>query len=87
MFIIEPSVISYHWELTIETSHPMLINSSSIITTLVEVEEEDIPAEVAADGENTYRKVGDKTYYKFKYKDEVKVYYAKSSGTEAELKA
>ena len=65
----EPSVISYNWELTIEISHPMLINSSSIITTLVEVPEEDIPTEVASDAENTYRKVGDKTYYKFKYKD------------------
>ena len=79
----EPSVISYHWELTIEISHPMLINSNHVVTTLVEVAENDIPTDVKNDDENTYRKVDGKTYYKFGGK----VYYAKSSGEEAELKA
>jgi hypothetical protein len=81
----EPSAISYHWELTMETTHPMLIDN--VLTTLVEVTGDDIPAEVKADAENTFRKVGNETYYKFSFQDSVKVYRVKAVGTTAELKA
>ena len=40
--IQEPSNLTYHWELVIETIHPMLINGELI--TLVQVLDEDIPA-------------------------------------------
>ena len=81
----EPSVISYHWELTMETTHPMIIDGT--LSTLVEVTGEDIPEAVQGDAENTYRKIGSNTYYKFKFKDSVKVYLVKSTGTTADLKA
>ncbi|MBQ8892248.1 MAG: Cna B-type domain-containing protein [Bacilli bacterium] len=89
--IEEPASISYHWELYIETVHPMIINGQ--LTTLIEVTGSDIPTSLSTD-ENSYYKdtTTNKEYYKFNISTDsanpvYKVYVVSSEGTEAELKA
>ena len=83
----EPASISYHWELNMETVHPMLISNSTKVTTLVEVTGSDIPEIVKNADENTFNVVDGKTYYKFTYNGKVRVYVVKSTEDTAKLKA
>ena len=75
----EPEMISYHWELVIETSHPMIIDGT--LTTLVEADI--VPTDMASADNNTYKTIDGTTYYKFNNK----VYVTKATGTEAQLTA
>ena len=74
----EPTEVMRHWELDIETVHPMLVDGS--MQTLVEVPTSEVPE---AMGTNTYYKNGDDEFYRFNGK----VYYAKYKTTNTELKA
>ena len=89
--IEEPSAISYHWELKIETVHPMLINGT--LTTLIEVKGNDIPESLRT-GEAKYYKdeTTNKEYYRFDTSTDstnsnYKVYVTVAEGENAELKA
>ena len=74
----EPTEVMRHWELDIETVHPMLIDGN--MATLVEVPTSEVPSGM---GSSTYYKEGTNEFYKFNGK----VYYAKYKDTKAALKA
>ena len=78
----EPEAISYHWELTIETAHPMIINGT--LTTLVEVKGNDIPSAANNLEDDSYTTVDGVKYYKF---NEGKIYKTKAEGVQAGLTA
>ena len=79
----EPSTITYHWELVMEITHPMVINGT--LTTLIEASGE-IPSQVSSAADNTYVTINGKTYYKFNGKTYVPKSASASSGM-AELTA
>ncbi|MBQ6497876.1 MAG: Cna B-type domain-containing protein [Bacilli bacterium] len=70
-------MLSYHWELVAETVRPMLIDG--VLKTLIKVEGLDVPSGMTGD----YYKDGDKEFYRI----DGEVFYAKYSGTTANITA
>ena len=61
--IEEPTDLTYHWELVIETIHPMLINGD--LVTLVHVLDDDIPDGMVELDEEGNKKIGEDGNYVF----------------------
>ncbi len=64
--VTEPVGLTYHWDLTADVYHPMVINGT--ITNLIVVPEEDmadLPASIKNLADNKRAEAGGKVYYKF----------------------